>query len=364
MSVPPSSFGGGEAIPFAISAPPSLELTGNTGQTSVTVTNLTGRVVRARILPRGTNGADDAWFMVVGYPEIPMGVGATATVNIAISVPLGTPPGPRLMRVDVVAEDDTETVTGQSVSFTVGASAAPSAGGKFPWLIVIIVAILVLALIGGAAWYFVFRTPTAGSANPSVSPTGQSSAPRGPTTVTNNRPPQIAGDTVAGGVLSLMDKGSWSVGELSFSFQWQRCDGNNCLDIPGAGTDSYTTTWDDAGHGIQLHVTVLAGDGSTGTADSNRLDITWPPDACIDGYVWRLAKADDHVCVTQEIADQVIDDNAQRESRWVVGNYGPHTCIPGYVWREAFEGDDVCVLPERRTQAKQDNIDSPSRVRS
>jgi hypothetical protein len=83
---------------------------------------------------------------------------------------------------------------------------------------------------------------------------------------------------------------------------------------------------------------------------------------CLQGWVWRVARPTDLVCVTGAVRSQTAADNAAAPSRWVIGPYGPHTCINGYVWREAFTGDDVCVLPATRSQAAADNAAAASRV--
>lgn len=44
------------------------------------------------------------------------------------------------------------------------------------------------------------------------------------------------------------------------------------------------------------------------------------------------------------------------------GAYGPDTCVQGYVWREAVPDDHVCVTPETRDQAWEDNGLASSRV--
>jgi len=82
---------------------------------------------------------------------------------------------------------------------------------------------------------------------------------------------------------------------------------------------------------------------------------------CVQGYVWREARAGDVVCVTGATRSQVAADNAVKYSRWVNGAYGPHTCINGYVWREAFPGDDVCVTGAQRSLAAADNSAAASR---
>ncbi|HMB29005.1 MAG TPA: hypothetical protein VKS99_12925 [Blastocatellia bacterium] len=87
------------------------------------------------------------------------------------------------------------------------------------------------------------------------------------------------------------------------------------------------------------------------------------PDTCKQGYVWREAHPDDHVCVTPQTRSRTAQDNRQAASRRNPkgGPYGPDTCKQGYVWREAFPRDHVCVLPETRAQAAKDNRLAASR---
>jgi hypothetical protein len=86
-------------------------------------------------------------------------------------------------------------------------------------------------------------------------------------------------------------------------------------------------------------------------------------DRCLQGYVWREARADDHVCVTPATRSQTWADNAAAASRRnpAGGPFGPDTCLPGYVWREAFLGDHVCVTPATRSQAAADNAQAAGR---
>lgn len=44
-----------------------------------------------------------------------------------------------------------------------------------------------------------------------------------------------------------------------------------------------------------------------------------------------------------------------------VGAYGPDTCVQGYVWREAVPDDHVCVTPETRDRTRADNAAASSR---
>lgn len=91
-----------------------------------------------------------------------------------------------------------------------------------------------------------------------------------------------------------------------------------------------------------------------------------PPDACVDGYVWREAYPDDHVCVLPTVREQAAADNRLAAARRVPGGgaYGPDTCLPGFVWREARPGDHVCVTPGVREQTARDNREAVARMRT
>ncbi|HZQ31953.1 MAG TPA: hypothetical protein VFB19_09475 [Mycobacterium sp.] len=116
---------------------------------------------------------------------------------------------------------------------------------------------------------------------------------------------------------------------------------------------------------MSLPVTALAVTGALGSPTPAFADpLPYGPDTCIQGYVWREANSNDHVCVTNAVRSQTAQENqlaAQRRSP-NGGEYGPDTCAQGYVWREAFEGDHVCVTPNSRTQAANDNAAAASRM--
>jgi hypothetical protein len=91
--------------------------------------------------------------------------------------------------------------------------------------------------------------------------------------------------------------------------------------------------------------------------------LPYGPDTCKSGWVWREARAGDHVCVTPANRTITWQENSLAASRRQPGGgaYGPDTCKNGYVWREAFASDLVCVTPDRRTQAKDDNAHAAER---
>ncbi len=103
-------------------------------------------------------------------------------------------------------------------------------------------------------------------------------------------------------------------------------------------------------------------DADNAAADSRKLVNVYGADACAVGYVWREAFSGDHVCVTAAVRSQAQADNAAASLRWV--SSADHTCIMGYVWREATGNttDDVCVTPDVRTQAANDNAAASSRT--
>jgi PASTA domain len=141
---------------FAVTAPPELTLAADrTSSTIFTITNLTGRPVKVRLLARGQGGAPDAWFSVVGPSEVPMAVAATITATVQVRVPPEVPAGSHSLLLMVVAEDSMESVTGQSVAFTVPA-ALVTTRKRLPWWILIVAAV-VLALIIGLVVFFLTR---------------------------------------------------------------------------------------------------------------------------------------------------------------------------------------------------------------
>jgi hypothetical protein len=80
----------------------------------------------------------------------------------------------------------------------------------------------------------------------------------------NTTLPQVSGTTTQGQTLSVSD-GSWTGSPTSFAYQWQDCDslGNNCANIGGASSSSYTLASGDVGHTIRAVVTATNAGGST-----------------------------------------------------------------------------------------------------
>jgi hypothetical protein len=82
-------------------------------------------------------------------------------------------------------------------------------------------------------------------------------------------------------------------------------------------------------------------------------------DACAEGYVWREAFPEDHVCVSPQVRDMVKEQNRN------AGQYATKDgCVPGYVFRMAGPRDQVCVTEDERDQAEQDNRLADTRLKS
>jgi len=90
------------------------------------------------------------------------------------------------------------------------------------------------------------------------------------------------------------------------------------------------------------------------------------PDTCLQGYVWREAIPNDHVCVLPATRTLAATDNSLAASRRSPngGPFGPDTCIQGFVWRQVIPSDHVCVLPATRSAAAADNAQAANRKAS
>ena len=51
----------------------------------------------------------------------------------------------------------------------------------------------------------------------------------------------------------------------------------------------------------------------------------WGPNQCKQGYVWRVSRPDDLVCVTPEVREQTADDNAERRRAGPTARRGTHS---------------------------------------
>ena len=135
--------------PFIVSTPTttiSLPET-RTAQIAVTVSNVSGHPIRARLKAVPQPPAEPAWIDIGTVPERDFAVGATENFLVTTTVPPATPPGTYLFRTDAVGEQnpDDDFAQGPTIALTVAAAERPAR--RFPWWIVIAAAVVVLALI-------------------------------------------------------------------------------------------------------------------------------------------------------------------------------------------------------------------------
>lgn len=94
----------------------------------------------------------------------------------------------------------------------------------------------------------------------------------------NTDPPTISGSTVVGGTLSATT-GTWLGANLTYAYQWQRCDsaGANCTTIAGATGSSYTTASPDIGNRVRVRVIATQNARSSQATSAATSTITTPP---------------------------------------------------------------------------------------
>ena len=145
--------------------------------------------------------------------------------------------------------------------------------------------------------------------------TAVSKTPPGKAVPANTAAPSISGTVAVGSTLQA-SSGSWKGRNISYSFQWKRCDssGGNCSAITGATGSSYLIGSADAGHTLRVSVTASNKNGSatatsapsdvvpsssytnvalpaiSGTAEAGQTltvsNGSWSPGASSFGYAW------------------------------------------------------------------------------
>jgi hypothetical protein len=147
---------------FTISTPSaSIMLPPNrSAEVPFTITNLSGRALRARVMPRGLGSAPADWFKLAGDAELQFEEGAIKQVKVVVDPALGAMEGNYAFRLDVAGvESPTQeyaegpecavAVPGSSTALTtprgyLATSVGASVGGLL-WLIAVLVIWLVIS---------------------------------------------------------------------------------------------------------------------------------------------------------------------------------------------------------------------------
>jgi hypothetical protein len=95
----------------------------------------------------------------------------------------------------------------------------------------------------------------------------------------NTTPPSVSGTPRDGETLSGSD-GTWTgTDPITYTYQWQRCDGNglNCANLAGATGRTYAVQTSDVNNRLRINVTARNESGST-TASSQPTAVVTPPE--------------------------------------------------------------------------------------
>ncbi len=191
-----------------------------------------------------------------------------------------------------------------------------------------------------------------------------------PTAPSNTSAPSISGDTSAGQQLAA-GPGTWNaVPRPSYAYQWQTCDANgqNCTDITGATSQTYTLNNGDVGDTIAVQVTASNASGqamqtaapsdTVGPADAP-LNVAPPTisGSAVDGHVLSITPG------TWE-GDQPLSYSYQ----WLACDSSGHNCtdIPGadgpdaqsYTLVDANIGSTIAVAVTATNTVGNSTIDS------
>lgn len=136
------------------SASDTVRLDGNgQGEMAFTASNVSGRPVRGRAKLVPQDAAAKAWLSVVGESERDFPASGTQQFTVKVAVPAGSKPGKYNFRLDVVSVQNPDEDYTQGPNVAISVTLPPPAPKPFPWWILVVAAVLLLA-IGGVVWYF------------------------------------------------------------------------------------------------------------------------------------------------------------------------------------------------------------------
>lgn len=146
------------ASPFAITAASNTVLLDNKrqAQTTFTVSNLSGRALRARARLVAQDSAAASWLSLVGDAERDLPIAGTQQYVVQIAVPPTGPAGSYPFRLDVVGVENPDEMFAQGASVTFSVP-EPEAKKPFPIWIPIAAVVAVLVLVIGFAGYRVIQ---------------------------------------------------------------------------------------------------------------------------------------------------------------------------------------------------------------
>jgi beta-lactam-binding protein with PASTA domain len=123
------------------------------GKVAFTVTNTTERAIRGQLNVKPLDSMKSEWLSIVGEKERDFPAHATQQVEVGIAIPPEVAAGKYAFRLDAVSVVNPDEDYTEGPNFALEVKAKTEDKKPFPWWI-IVVAVLVLALGGLAAWYF------------------------------------------------------------------------------------------------------------------------------------------------------------------------------------------------------------------
>ncbi len=211
------------------------------------------RVVVTATNPYGSGAATSAQYPTSGTVQ------GLAPVNTALPVVSGTPTQGQTLSTSNGTWDNSPTgyayqwrrcdAAGNNCSDVSGATTSTYT--------------LVLADVGHTTRVAVTATNPYGSTPATSAQYPTSGTVLGPPPV-NTVPPVVSGTATQGHTLSTSN-GTWTYSPTGYGYQWRRCDsaGNNCSDIAGATSSTYSLVYADAGSTMRVVVTATNPSGST-----------------------------------------------------------------------------------------------------
>jgi hypothetical protein len=258
---------------FAITAPSVSVPLDNRGHGEIvfTVSNTGGRALRGRAKLIPQDPQQSKWTKIRGEAEREFAINGTQQFSVSVDVPAETKPGKYSFRFDVLSVElpDEESTQGPTVSFS-NLSTLPPPNHAFPWWLIVVPAIAVIALGGTAIWFATRGVPQSGPSpggtSTATSPPGQGDCTYGP-------------DTCKQG------------------FVWREASPSDhvCVE-PTVRAEARS-------------------DNALAPSRRNPMGGPYGPDTCLQGYVWREAFPGDHVCVSGETRSAAAGDNALAATR-------------------------------------------------
>jgi hypothetical protein len=231
------------------------DISGATARTYTLMTADAGAAVRAKVTATNADGTG------VGYS------GATATV-------VAPPTPPATIAAPTGTLEDTETLsiapgtwTPSTATFTYQWLRCPS-GATALGSCVTVASGPAYTLSANDVGHAMTVRVTGTAAGVSTVVTSTFTADVGGRALTLTTVPAIQGTVQVAQTLRALPA-VWTVPTRSEKFQWQRCetDGTDCVDIPGAGAQTYKVTVADKSHALALHE-IATSPGQSATADS------------------------------------------------------------------------------------------------